>query len=81
MTDHNTAPDVGLAGQLKIRNEGCLIKSSNISFKMQMCKIKSFAKAYTLVNRILYGSLFYFEVPDGKKFTHLNENLLAFLII
>ena len=22
---------------------------------------------------ILYGSLFYFEVPDGKKFRHLNE--------
>ena len=64
---------------LKIRNEECLTKSGNISFKKQMCKIWSWAAAYTLVNRILYGSLFYFEVPDGKKFTHLNEKkILAF---
>ena len=32
---------------LKTRNEGCLTKSGNISFKKQMCKIWSCAKAYT----------------------------------
>ena len=32
---------------LKIRNKGCLTKSGNISFKKQMCKIWSCAKAYT----------------------------------
>ena len=31
---------------LKIRNKGYLTKSGNISFKKQMCKIWSCAKAY-----------------------------------
>ena len=60
---------------LKLRSKGCLTEFGNTSFKYKCVKnnLVQRLKRKLHGNCILYCSLLYFEVPDGKKFIHINE--------